>query len=403
MAERMGRPFARGLGVVLVGHAVAGLLALVYTVFVSRSLRVADYGYLQAVMGILGTVTIFLGPLSLATVHCVSASPPAGRPAAAGSLIKLALSIGGACTAGVLLLVPRLADMLRGGLLPLIAMALLISTMAVLTVLYGVLMAQGLYRQYAAVKVVEALTVLVVGAVLVGRGAGASGAVLGYVVGTSLPGLYLLARRRLYAFQGGLRAVWREFRALVTIVLVYGAVSVVSDLAVVVARARLSAESSGLYAALYNLRHLVLPFCLAAALSLYSRILSGEDRREALWPVLAFVLGMGGMLVAIGALVPWLPLQVIYGPDFVAAERYLALYGVVVLLHMVSIVVMFYQVAAGRLVRLDLVLAVLPMVGAVLWPHLDLVGLIAAQIAAWSLYLAVALIRWRVLGRHCWA
>ena len=71
--------FLRDLGLVSASEAVVGVSAFLYAMIVSRSLGVADYGLFQAVMAVYSVLTVFVSPLSLATVHCVAVSDDGSR------------------------------------------------------------------------------------------------------------------------------------------------------------------------------------------------------------------------------------------------------------------------------------------------------------------------------------
>jgi O-antigen/teichoic acid export membrane protein len=388
--------FMRDLSVVSVSHALAGLLAMAYTMSVSRLLGVAEYGYFQSMMAIYSTLTVFVGPMGLSTVHCVAVAGDTSRPFVVGKFLRFALGVGGVCTVGLVCLSPWLAGVLEGGIFPIVAVGVLVTATAALAVFYGALQAHGAYTWYGMSKIAEALVGLGAGLLLVRSGAGTSGAVLGYVVGMTSLLLYFLAHRRLYSFRGSAFSAWKELRTLVRISLVHGIVFLVSDVPVVLARSRLSAEASGLYGALYNLRQLVLPFCLASVAPLYSRTVSSTSGRKTLYQVLVLVSGLGGAFLSAGMFFPQLPLRLIYGASFVGASRYMAFYGIALLLQMISIVVMFYRVARKQVSLVRLLMPVVVVVVGIMLPDPTIPKLIAIQIVAWISYLASVSCRWMI-------
>jgi O-antigen/teichoic acid export membrane protein len=316
------------------------------------------------------------------------------RPAVIGKFLRFALGVGGACTVGLACLSPWLASVLDGDIFPIVAVGVLVTATAALAVFYGALQAHGAYTWYGISKIAEALVGLGAGLLLVRSGVGTSGAVLGYVVGMTSLLVYLLTRRRLYSFRGSAFVVWKELRTLMSISLVHGIVFLVSDVPVVLARSRLSAQASGLYGALYNLRQLVLPFCLASVAPLYSRTISSTSGRKTLYQVLVLVSGLGSAFLGVGVFFPQLPLKLIYGASFVGASRYMAFYGMALFLQMISIVVMFYQVARKQVSLVRLLVPVAVVVVGIMVPDPTIPKLIAIQIVAWISYLASILCRW---------
>jgi O-antigen/teichoic acid export membrane protein len=380
--------FLKDLGIVTVSHGIAGSLALLYTVIVSRFLGVADYGFFQAIMAIYSVLTVFVGPFNMAAMHSVAVAEDASKPLVTGRFVRFALLVGGACTGGLVCLSPWLAVMLHGSVLPIIWMAMLVTITAVLTVFYGTLQAYNDYILYGVNKVVETLVMLLTGAVLVVAGASVSGAMLGYVLGLASVLLGFFVRRKRYRFQHGKLGIWSELGTFVNILLVYGAIYLVSDVPQIIARSRMDAEASGLYGALYNLRNVVLPFCFALAAPLYSRAVSGAEGQSAYLQALVPILGLGGAFLGVGLFVPQLPFRIIYGAAFVEAARYMALYGIVLALQMIATVTMFYQIARKRLVRVHLLVPIVSIAIGTVLPNLTIPRLILTQIAAWALYLS---------------
>ena len=389
----MNLSFLRNLGIVTVVHAVAGLLALVYNMIVSRRLGVADYGLFQAIMAIYSTLTIFVGPLNMATAHCVATCEDSVRPCVVGKFVRFALWVGGGCSGVVICSSLWLTELLHSSVFPFIWLAALVLATAVLTTFYGALQALGAYLRYAVAKVSESLIGLVVGSLLVVGGAGTSGAVLGYVLGMMSILLFFSLRRSFYSFGPSTYDAGAELRAFVNILIAYGLIFFVGDFPVVLARSRLSAELSGLYGALYNLRNLVLPFCLALATPLYSRTVSAPDGHKTFLQVLVPVLGLGAAFLGVGVLCPRLPFRFIYGAAFVKASDYMTLYGVALALQMVSVITIFYQVARRRLLLIGLLVPVVVIVIGMILPGLTIRRIIVAQSLAWASFLACASLR----------
>ena len=387
----LGQAFLRDLGAVSVSEAVAGIAAFLYIMVVSRRLGVSDYGLFQAVMALFSILTIFVGPLNLATVHCVSVSDDPQKSAVVGSLVRFSFWIGIACASLVVLLSSWLTGVLYGGIGPVICVAVLVALTAVLTVFYGAWQAYGAYTAYAITRIAESLIRLGVGSILVMAGTGASGAVLGYVLGTGSLLALSFARTRFYSFSRGRFDVRSQLETFVGILSVYGTIFFVGDFPVVLARSRLGAEASGLYGALYGLRTLVLPFCLASVAPLYARTVGVSSGHKPFLQVLVPILGLGGVFFLVGVFLPRLPFQIIYGTAFVGAARYMAGYGIALSLQMVSIITMFYQIAQKRLERVYLLVPVLILVTGAVWPGLSIPKLVLIQVVAWALYLLIVL------------
>lgn len=390
--------FLGDLSVVSAAHAVAGLLAFAYTVVVSRRLGVADYGLFQAAMALYSMLTAFVAPLGWATMHSVAVSDDASRPLVVGRLLRVALLVSGICTGVLTCLSPWLASLLHSTVFPIVWVAVLVTVAAMLAVFYGAIQGRNAYTLYSAAKVAEALAVLVVGSALVMLGTGASGAVLGYLLGMLSLVLFFSVRRQLYSLGKGAPNVWAEMRTFVDILLVHGTILFANDFPVLLVRSRLSTHESGLYGSLYNLRQVVLPFCFALSAPLYSRTVAASSGRSALIQVLAVVSGLGGVFLVIGVFAPRLPFLLIYGPAFAEASRYVVAYGIVLSLLMLSVVTMFYQVARKRIVRTHLLVPVVVLVVASTLPHPSILRLIWSQAVAWACYLVVTLVASGVSG-----
>jgi O-antigen/teichoic acid export membrane protein len=385
-------PYLEDFGVVSGSHAVAGFVSLVYAMVVSRLLGVADYGFYQAIMAIYSTLVAFVGPLGLAVMHCVAVSAKASRPFVVGWFIRFALLVGSICAIGLACLAPWLSGILYGSISPIIWMALLVALTALLTVFYGAVQADNAFVLYGMSKIAESLIGLVFGSALVAIGAGAAGAVLGYVLGMAFILLFFFTRRGLYGFSKNTVDIWAERQVFAFVALAYGTIFFVSDFSAVLARSRLSAETSGLYGALHNSRHLVLPFCFALASPLYLRTVSLGGGHGAFLQVLALISILGGVFLGMGIFIPEVPFRVIYGTAFVRAAEYMALYGILLFLQMVCIATMFYQIARKWITLRHVLVPVIVIVFRMMLPGLTIQKLIVAQIMAWACFLLYSLL-----------
>ena len=371
---------------------VAGLLMLGYMMVAARLLgregEVATFGLFQAVMGLYSIFLVFGFPLNVATLHVVGRALPEDQPSALGNCLMLACSLGGVCAIGLIVAWPQLAGLLRSeGLSLIVEVSMLLVLSFMLTVFYGGLQGRNQYRGFALAKILETAVSFLAGTLLMALGGGVRGAVGGYICGMGIVCLVFLGFRSLYRFDRG-RIEWRkELRSLGLPLAVTAVLSFALASPMLLARWRLDATSSGLYAALFSFRNVLQPFALTVSLPLYSRIVADREEPWLAQKALGIVslLSIGFLIVSI--VCPHLCLRVLLGPKFAAAAGYLWEYALTLGLFMMAMVVMFHA-AARRTLRLYLLL--LPLAGVLtvaLWPQLTIGKIIRLQIVAWVAFL----------------
>ena len=183
-----------------------------------------------------------------------------------------------------------------------------------------------------------------------------------------------------------------ELDTLIVLICALAAWLVIDNLPMIIARSRLTGELSGLYGVLYNLRNTIKPFSFAIALPFYSQVLSRHSERTLLRKAIVLVTLLAAVFLIVAWCCPGWLIQTLYGEAYAGAARFMIAYGVSFYIQMLTLIVMFHQIAKKKLrsFLLGIPLAVL-LVG-VFAGELTIERLIVSQIAASLMFLAVLMI-----------
>lgn len=344
--------FFRHVGLVSSAQLAAGCIAFTYTIVSARILGVENYGLFQSVMGIYYAFSLFFNmPLSLAVTHCVGVEKDEQkRGELLGDFLRLTLISTGILAVIVLGLSGWMREALHAeSRTSLAGVAVLLVTTGILTAFQGSLQGRLWYGLYAVLKIAEAVFVLVIGWLLLSAGMGVSGAVWAYPLSMSLMMLYYFYRRDLVRSGGRFGELKRELKPLVSIVAVFGVLLLVDNLPVILARARLDAETSGLFGSLYNLRNMLWPVAYAVTTPFYSHLFESENRRGLFSRALLLVSVLGAAFSLVGVTAARPLFSLLYGSAFAGASVYMPLYGIVLLLEMVCLVCLLHDIAEGSM------------------------------------------------------
>ncbi len=375
-----------------IAQAVAGAAGFSYTVLTARWLGRADFGLFQAVMaiyGVLMTVGALLGGVAVQRLAAASAGQ---REVAVSRMVRIAVALGGACAVLVLVAAPVMVRLLQAdGPGVLLALAALIAAAVILATVYGCLQGANRYSGFMYAKCAESILFVGCGALFIGLGGGAWGAVLGYATAMSITAAVLLRRPGWCRWSAAHDSSPAARGSPLTLLAIYGALFFVVNCPAIAARMRLSADQAGLYGVLFSLKNAVLPFVFALCLPLYSRGISqhadaGNGRRA---------LGVAALLCGGFCLVGWLWPQWIvtrlFGGDYCDAAPFVLMYGGFLTVHVLSMVWMFGQAGQGRL-RAHLLIVPLGVAGlSLVAGPASISSLILIQALAWAAYLVAAI------------
>jgi len=379
---------------------ISGLALMCYMLVCARLLDLGEFGLFQAIMGLYGLIIAVGSPLNLVTVHSVGGCREEERAEVQGTLLQLAGLVGVAGAGLVLLLSTVLMSTMHvDGKLPFLCVACLLLISPVLTTLYGGLQGRNLYRQFAVIKTGESVLILVLGTALMLTGMGTSGAVLGYSLAMAAAACYLILRPGFFRITRRLSSVRKELRSATRPLLVSAVLLVAINSPALIARSRLAEDASGLYGAIFSMRNLVLPFAYAVALPLYSRTINRESEPGIILKALLWVIVLALGFMGVGLACPEWFIVLLYGSKFRLASPYISWYGIYLLLHMVSMVVMFYRTARGQLELPLLAIPVACTFSLIFLPELTIAAIIHLQVLSWCAYL-IALLAWILITRQ---
>jgi O-antigen/teichoic acid export membrane protein len=369
-------------------EAIAGIVYFFFIIVSARLLGVENFGLFQAVMGIYGILFLMGHPLKVATMHAVATSEDKRRPFVLGSFLRLALFTGGTCFLFLVVLSPYLAKILHAdSIWPIIWVAFLLLVNIILTTFYGDLQGKNSYLFFSSTKVVGSLIVLVLGVTLIKMGFGASGAIAGYAGSMGLLTIYFFTRRKFFSFRKGFYSFRHDMVSLAKPLAVIGTHLFVMNFPAIVARMRLTEDMAGLFGTLFSLRNLVLPFAMAIVLPLYSRTISKQNEPRMLLKAVILIFSFGSVFIAIGLFCPQWFFKILYGLEFVTASSYMALYAFAILMHMISIVVLFHEATKETFSFGLLLIPVVMTASLTIFPHLTIWMIIVFHILSWGVYL----------------
>lgn len=315
-----------------------------FHVAISRRLDPSDYGGLGALLGLLLVLAVPVGALQMAitrkvAAHRASNGEPSGQDGATvpqvivGPLLAEAVIWGSLVAGGLVLVAPLLRVFLH---LPTLASAVMVGVY-VLPATIGlvpkaVLLGQLRFRLVAVAMLAGAATRLVLGMVLVEKGAGIDGAmgatVLGEVVTAAilLPALRALVRGPDHVEP--LRVRWRDASGAL---LAFTGFWVLTSVDTVLARHFLPREESGLYAAAATGARSAMFFSAAVSIIAFPRFAEGHGgprARAALVQALAVVgvLSFGASAVTLVA--PDFVVGVLFGDTYRGSAAVIGILGV---------------------------------------------------------------------------
>ena len=347
------------------GMAIATLagnaIAIVFTVVFTRLLGVGEYGSLASLLSTLTILAVIGSAIQVAVARETALGHLGGDGAVEATVerwLRQLLLAGVAVTAASVLLREPIADLVAVPEHEWAAAAILPTGVLwlILSVLRGAL--QGLHHYSALAKsvIVEAIGRLFWGLVLVGAGAGLTGAFLGTPLSMALVSVVMVVMLRRKV--GGV-ASDREPRTLRSLVVggwapIIGLVflAALQNVDVIIAKHEMSDDDAGAYAAAVVAAKLVVWVAIGVGLYLLPeatrRAAAGLDPRPVFLKTLAVVGLIALPALAIFALVPSLLLELAFGPEYTTAADALIVLGLAMTLLAVAYLTVQYMLALRR-------------------------------------------------------
>ena len=327
LAREMGRGALWLSVLTLIASAVNYLSNLVF----SRVLEPASFGDLTALLALSVVVAVPTAAAQTRTAERVAVYHDAGDQTTIRYLVRHALAhlatLAFIATAIYVALIPVIVDVLdlqAPG--PAIALAPLIFLSFLFPVLLGTLQGLGRFVLFGAIAVAIAVARLAFGVPWVEAGGGSGGAIAGQAVGMAACFGVLLWIMRGHVEPRGKGAAKhgvrrrpdvRAFAAGAAFV----AFAVISNFDIVLAKAFLTAEESGLYAALATVGKVVtfLPAAVAVTLVPNAARVSGPQRARVLRIAALFVLATTLLAAVPAALASTFVIETMFGDEYLAA------------------------------------------------------------------------------------
>ncbi len=372
---------------------IAASSAFIYTLLAARLLGVENYGIFQAAMGIFGLFSFLHLPFYFGSVHCVGRARAEDRPAVLGGLLTLALAV--TIFIGLFFSLSAAAgsSLLKSpSITPWLACGALIAANTLLTLFHGTIQAEHRFRLFAFAKIAEVSLVLTGGVFFISQ-LGPAGAISGYTIAMlCVFGCFILRFRPTLSAAWAGKILREEWPALGRLTLVLGFLLVLEHAPAVWARSILSAEESGYFGALYNLRNTVFPFALAVTLTFYSHRLAQAEAKSLLRQALGLIAGLAVIFEITALGFSSTVVLLFYGREFLPAAAHLPLYGLALTLQMFAMLLLFSRLAENRLALGPLLLALIVFSGGLYFYGHTISGIIAAQAAGALICLAGLLI-----------
>jgi O-antigen/teichoic acid export membrane protein len=369
---------------VLVATTIANVFAYGYQVVMARLLDPGDYAILTALFGILILESLSAQVIQSATARIAAQYRARGEEAALHVFVRRwtrrtligaglpALAVAAfAWAIGPALALPVPSVMLLG-------LGLFIT--APLTFTGGLLQGLARFGWFGWYFIVQAVTRLAIGVLLVQLGLGVTGAFIGALAALVAGlGLSLIPLAPLFrAARGAVHAVElgaAETRFFVLASVIMFAYAALTNVDAVAGRALLPASDAGAYAAAITMAKVVLFAPIAVGFILLERTARaharGEDTDRALFLALAFVLATSGV-VTLGYLVaPAFFTAVVVGEHYPLAAQLIGPYAVAALLNALLSLWIAHFIGRGEM-RVGLLLAAAvaaELAGIVLTPH----------------------------------
>jgi O-antigen/teichoic acid export membrane protein len=351
---------ARSSALLTAATAASIFAAYVFLLAAGRILGSEDYGSLAALLGLLAIVLIPAGAVQMAMSREVSRRGATGDPDGASRLARGALRVALIATAPLLVLALALAKPLSQVLhidsVAMVVLALLsLSTALVFPVAMGVL--QGLQRFPAlgTLYVLPWLVRLAVLAIAAAAGYRLGGAILatflGAVAATALA--LVLIRQPLQGTGALSRAELRTFlRYLWPVAVALIGIALLTNVDVLIVKARFSAEEAGAYGAASAFARVGFFFPAAILTVLFPRTAArqarGEETEDILGRSLFATAGFCGLLALVYAAAGVGLVSMTFGTDFAEGGKVLAPFALAMGLFSLANVLAGYHLSRGE-------------------------------------------------------
>ncbi len=381
------RNYLKSVGLLGASQVAGGIFAFFFTLVAARVLGVSDFGLFQAMMGIFGIVSLVFFPLNVGTLHYVGASPPEERPLWAGEFIRFGFLLASVTSLIFFILSPWLMRVLKSpSYWPFLALNLLIFLVIMLSVFYGIFYGNHRYVSSATVQIVESIFLLITGTILLMLGIKVTGAISGYLTGRVLILGYCLSQKSLYRFSPGKTRLAKRKGEFIRMMASLGVLFSIINLPMIVARVRLSAETSGAFGVLYHLRSTVWPLALSVAMPFYAAMVSGTEQKKLFKKAMLLISLLSLGFIAAGWMGSKFLISTLYGKNFAGAAPYMLVYGISLFLQMSLMIFIFRDMARNQFRLGPLFFSLGTLVVGLYFLGTNIWGLILAQILSCMSY-----------------
>ena len=341
---------------------IAGAVAQLYLMLMSRMLPTSEYGTLVALTSLSYFVAVLARTIQGWVIKVVAAvkSGDSGHVYSVFHLVMdVLLPLGGTALAVTWLGRGMIVDFLHlGSITPVIILGLCAFSALLLPVPVSILLGLGRMRLAGVIIALEALLRLLIGTKLVFSDLGTDGALLGYAAGSLLAfGVGLIPL--LPVLIGGSRsqAPNTEVRGLgrfTTLgLLINGCLIFTSSIDQVAVKHYFSAEVAGNFGVAFLLGQIIAMVTMSLSWVVFSRsaAMGPDDPRRARLVVKSLLLiGAFSAVFTLGYLIaPNLAVLVMGGTRYAAARAYLGLEGIEMTLFALVYVQVYYQMSVGRM------------------------------------------------------
>ncbi len=354
----IGSDYLRNNILLLIGSFVSGTCNLLLHPVLSRQLGPDGYGTVSSLLALLGILLLPIQFISTTVVKYASSLSAVGQTAQLNDLVRrltaLLLPVGVLITLGLVALSGLLSASLHLPTQGIIIMAGAFVVALGAQVNGGAVQGLERFGWVSSLGVLSTVLRFILAGALVFLGFGVSGAMLGVILSVVLS--YLISFWPLRGLLRGGRLPSGSLRSLgsysLTAVIAGGSTTLLMSVDTIMAKAYLSSENAGLYAALATIGKLVLFVSSSIVVVMLPRVAALHHREESATHVvtqsLVGMLALSAVAEVVFFAVPALIIRVMFGAQYVGVSGQLAWYGLAMLMFALAQPLGTYFLAIGN-------------------------------------------------------
>jgi O-antigen/teichoic acid export membrane protein len=382
--------------IMLLGTALVSISNFAYNVAMARMLGPAEFGHVTAAATLLMLFSALGLSFQLVCAKFVARNQPGdGQREVYRGLSRRAWWIGGLIAAALMVMSPWIASLLRlPSALLIVVMAVAIGLSVPLGAKRGALQGLCEFPRLAGNFVLEALTKLTIGVILVGLGHSIFGAV--GAISASVIMAMIIFPVRFTPNTTRSELVPASFREGMQAIIFFAGHVMISNIDILLVKSFFPPEDAGMYAAVALLGRLLYfaSWSIISAMFPVSAAATGEERPgHVLLTPLLLVAGLSVVFITLVSLTPRFLVGMVLGQEFAAAGELLGYYAVATAIYSLSVVLITYEMSRkiANTAWLQLVIGGLTVLGISLF-HGSLREVISVQITLMTvLLIAVSL------------